>query len=115
MDYEMNLAKYEAFVRSEKRPMIDHALLAAETEFLALSNALGGECGELQNVVKKIVSKNKFYGDTDLHEKFQDEAGDTLWYLVRLIQKSGYNVTDIMNRNIAKLTKRYEGVDTWRK
>jgi len=115
----MDLEKYEKFVQSEARTMITHNLSPVEIEVLALSNALGGECGELQNVIKKMISKNKFIGSDpvalELNVKFIEEAGDTLWYLVRLIHKSGYNVLDIMNHNIKKLTKRYKKGDTWRK
>jgi len=119
MDYTLNLDKYESFVRSESRLMVDHVPTSSEIEVLALSNALGGECGELQNVVKKMISKNQFLGSNlvalELNDKFVEEAGDTLWYLVRLIHKSGYNVKDIMDFNIKKLTERYKEGDTWRK
>jgi len=118
MNYEMTLKKYDTFVDSETRPMIAHTPLASEIEVLALSNALGGECGELQNVVKKMISKNQFIGSTDLalelNHKFIEEAGDTLWYLFRLIHKAGYTVDEIMQHNITKLTERYKEGDTWR-
>jgi len=120
MDYEMSIKKYLDFVRSEQREMIPHKLTDVEKDFLALSNALGGEIGELQNVVKKILSKDQFLGADDpiglaLWNKFADEAGDALWYLFRLIDRAGYPIENIMQANIAKLTKRYKEGDTWRK
>ena len=118
MNYTVDLAAYERFVCSEQRQMIAHQLIAAEVEVLALSNALGGEVGELQNIVKKLISKDRFFNEDILHDQFVEEAGDVLWYLVRLLYRSGYTVETIMKANIAKLTARYdlektEG-DSWR-
>lgn len=116
MSFEMNLETYSRFVKSEARLMIPRTLEESEQEVLALSNALGGECGELQNVVKKIISKNVFLAPSELHDQFVLEAGDTLWYLFRLIQKAGYTVEEIMKENVHKLEEKYNtGVDTWRK
>lgn len=117
MTDEMTLNKYKTFVHSENRLMIPRELGESEQDVLALSNALGGEVGELQNIVKKIISKNVFYiSDHTLHDAFALEAGDALWYLFRLIQQSGFTVDEIMQRNIEKLTELYEGgTDKWRK
>lgn len=106
MSFEMTLRKYTDFVRSETRPMVKHNLTNLDKDVLALSNALGGECGELQNVVKKLISRNELLTESPLHEKFVLEAGDTLWYLCRLIQVSGYTVERIMEENIHKLQNR---------
>jgi len=115
MVYEMSLKKYADFVRSETREMIPHVLTNTEKEVLALSNALGGEVGELQNIVKKLISKNLFYEPNILNDKFVDEVGDVLWYLFRIVDISGYAIEDIMAKNIAKLTERYKEGDTWQK
>mgnify|MGYP001591021920 FL=1 len=106
MNYEMTLQKYEAFVRSETGTMLTHKLSLAEIEFLALSNALGGEVGELQNIVKKLLVQQVFLKESPLHDQFVLEAGDVLWYLVRLIHCYGYNVEHVMAANIQKLETR---------
>lgn len=112
----MDFKTYAQFVHSEQRAMLGERTPApVEVEVLALSNALGGECGELQNVVKKIISKDLFFTTSPFEEAFVLEAGDTLWYLVRLIQKMGLDVEDVMAANVAKLKEKYKGVDTWRK
>ncbi len=98
--------EYIAFVKSEDRLMVGHDMSPEETEFLALSNALGGECGELQNIVKKIVHQDVFLMPDPLHDKFILEAGDTLWYLFRLLHIAGYNPEYIMQANMDKLRKR---------
>lgn len=110
MDFEMNLKKYADFVRSEKREMIPRHVSPTEIEVLALSNALGGEVGELQNVVKKILAQDQFFVPSPLNDKFVEEVGDVLWYVFRLVQKYGYTVEQIMNANITKLTERYKEV-----
>ena len=112
----MTLEEYAKFVQSETRQMIAHKLSAVEIDVLALSNALGGEVGELQNVVKKIISKNVFLIQSDLHENFVEEAGDVFWYLFRLILQSGYNIETVLEENKKKLELQYKsGEDKWRK
>jgi NTP pyrophosphatase (non-canonical NTP hydrolase) len=116
MVHETTLKSYNDFVRSETRSMVQHDLRPEEVEVQALSNALGGEVGELQNVVKKVISKNVLCHTSDLHDKFVLEAGDVLWYLFRLIQKYGYTIEDVMEANVRKLTEKYNnGGDPWRK
>lgn len=75
-------------------------------EALGISNALGGECGELQNIVKKLVRSNTLLAENDLHEEFILEAGDTLHYLVSLITLLGYSLEEVMTQNIIKLDER---------
>jgi hypothetical protein len=99
-------AEYIAFVKSEDRLMVGHDMSPEETEVLALSNALGGETGELQNIVKKIVQQDVFLTPHVLHDQFILEAGDVMWYLCRLIQVSGYTVDFVMQANMDKLRKR---------
>lgn len=72
-------------------------------EVLALSNALGGEVGELQNVIKKFYRDQHPLGDA-----FVAEAGDALHYLVRLIvfMCGPKGVEFIMDENKRKLDAR---------
>lgn len=77
-------------------------------EVLGISNALGGECGELQNIIKKIVKNNAvFHGSDDLREKFVLEAGDVLHYLISLTSLMGYSLEEIMAKNVMKLDERH--------
>lgn len=72
-------------------------------ELLALSNALGGEVGELQNVIKKL-----YRDDRPVGEEFIHEAGDVLHYLVRLIilMADDDGVEFVMDENKRKLDAR---------
>jgi len=64
---------------------------------------LGGECGEVQDLLKKVV----FHGrelDVDALEK---ELGDVLWYLAAVATCFGLDMGSIAAKNIKKLETRY--------
>lgn len=75
-------------------------------DFVATSNALGGEVGELQNIVKKITRDGVFYDQHALHDELVLEAGDVLHYLMRLLTAEGVSVDRVIARNIGKLEER---------
>lgn len=64
---------------------------------------LSGEAGECLDMVKK----SWVYGRDLDDNKLQEEAGDTLHYLVMLCLKQGWSLHDLMLNNMAKLEKRY--------
>lgn len=64
---------------------------------------LGGEAGEYSEKVKKLIRDGKL--DKPLAAK---ELGDVLWYLTRSANELGYNLTDIAEINLVKLTSRQE-------
>jgi hypothetical protein len=97
---------FTRYIVESRYPMIHPNNPGTALEFLAVSNALGGEVGELQNIVKKIIREGVFYSDTELHQAFVLEAGDSLHYLLSLIQMAGYNVEHIMACNVTKLNER---------
>ena len=63
-----------------------------------LGLALGGECGELLNVVKK-----EHRDKVDLRDRVCDEAGDVLFYLVALLDRYELTIEDCLNANREKL------------
>lgn len=67
--------------------------------------ALGGEVGEIQNKLKKVLR-----GDEGADERFREslkgELGDVLWYLAATARDYGYSLDDIAKANIEKLYKR---------
>ena len=67
--------------------------------------ALGvtGEAGEVAEVVKKYVAQ----GHTLDRERLLLEAGDVAWYLARLCAALDVPMSVMLERNIAKLEKRY--------
>ena len=102
----INVTSFMKYIRDSRVSLVHEKNLAHALEFLAVSNALGGEVGELQNIVKKIIKSGCFYTDSDLHDKFILEAGDALHYLLSLIDLAGYNVAYIMSCNVQKLDAR---------
>ena len=100
------LKEFAKYVTDNRYSLVPEMISQRETEFLAVSNAFGGEAGELQNIVKKIIRSGKFCEPSDLEEKFVHEAGDALHYLISLIQLYGYTVEQVMTENIKKLEAR---------
>lgn len=73
-------------------------------------NALGlaGEAGEFANMIKKLC----FHGHTVDADALADELGDCLWYIAALCSGIGVPLDVVMERNLAKLRRRYpEGWD----
>lgn len=73
-----------------------------------LSNcALGlGEAGELQGEIKKIIFHGHGLTAQNIN-KIVLECGDVLYYLGMLCNLTGQDLSDVMEKNIAKLRNRY--------
>lgn len=76
-----------------------------DSEMMLLWNAigLGGEAGEVLEIVKKGVFHRHGVDDTRLRK----ECGDCLWYIAAILSKKGWKLEDVMLENIAKLKARY--------
>lgn len=83
---------------------------------LLLTSAIGAgsECGEFEEIVKKIVFQGKDYNeDSRFHMK--RELGDILWYVANAATALGYTLDEIVEGNIAKLESRYpNGFEVYR-
>lgn len=67
---------------------------------------LAGEAGEVADKIKKIYrDKNGNFNSTDEME-IAKELGDCLWYISTLSKSIGFNLSDIAEINVDKLTKR---------
>lgn len=88
-----------------------------EQKDLILNASLGlsGEVGEVNDIIKKYM----YHGhklDDDTKEKIILELGDVCWYVALMawaINKTKFE--DVLNKNIAKLEKRYHGEFTTEK
>ena len=100
------------FEKRTKRLYIDDGLNVP----LLLTAAIGAgsECGEFEEIVKKIVFQGKEYSeDTRFHMK--RELGDILWYVANAATALGYTLDEIVEGNIAKLEARYpNGFEVYR-
>ena len=65
---------------------------------------LNGESGEVIDLVKKHLFH---YHDLD-KEKIIKELGDVLWYIAEVCTSLDIDMSEVMEKNIDKLSKRYK-------
>ena len=84
---------------------LDYEDLGPAGVTLYWSNGIGGEAGEVQNAVKKIIRD----GITDRRlENLIEEAGDTLFYLKMTLERYGFTLEDAAAYCLVKLHKMKE-------
>lgn len=78
---------------------------STETEHLIMNGSLGlgGEAGEVLDLVKKW----RFQGHEFDVRKIAEELGDVMYYVATLATGIGYDLETIMDMNQAKLRRRY--------
>lgn len=74
-------------------------------DIMLVWNALGlaGEAGEVADTIKKAV----FHQHGIDRDELIKELGDVLWYVAALCTKLDVPMSEVMERNIDKLKKRY--------
>jgi NTP pyrophosphatase (non-canonical NTP hydrolase) len=99
----MNLADYQdAAARTLKSNLPPREALAMA------AIGLGGETGEVQELVKKALFHERPLDD----ERFAEELGDVLWYLAALATVRGLCLSEIAQANVEKLQARHP--EGWR-
>lgn len=99
----MNADDYQ---RLAARTLIDGPDAAySGADIMLVWNALGlaGEAGEVADTIKKAV----FHQHGIDRDALIKELGDVLWYVAALCSKLDVSMSDVMERNIAKLKRRY--------
>jgi NTP pyrophosphatase (non-canonical NTP hydrolase) len=81
-------------------------LTPQSTHLLHMAVGVSGEAGELLDAVKKVAIYNK---EVD-RDNIVEELGDLEFYMEGLRQGLGISREETLNANIAKLSKRYEGL-----
>ena len=77
--------------------------MSPEEHLMNAMLGLAGETGECCDLVKK-----RFYQDgRDIREKLKDELSDVAWYLAEAATSMGWELNEIAQHNIDKLTARY--------
>src|SRR3990167_6349991 len=102
----MNSDDYQ---RQAARTLIDEpAFLLTNDEIMLAWNAMGlaGEAGEVADDVKKVVFHRHPF-DGEQREKMRKELGDCLWYIAAICTRFGWSLSEVMQANIDKLTRRY--------
>ena len=76
---------------------------------LYFSNGLGGECGEVQNEIKKLyremIKDNESVNVSKIKkrkENIKTELGDVMWYLTAIVNDLGFSLEDILKGSIKK-------------
>lgn len=69
---------------------------------------LAGETGECSELVKKMLRDDDGIMTEERKEKFLGEIGDVLYYVAALADDVGFDLGDIVDFNVSKLTSRKE-------
>jgi len=70
--------------------------------------ALGlvGEAGEVADKLKKVIRDGNGVLTDAVKDAVAAELGDTMWYIAVLASEIGYNLDEIMAKNLSKLNSR---------
>jgi NTP pyrophosphatase (non-canonical NTP hydrolase) len=99
----MNLCEYEARARATRPPAFAGVGDPCNADLAHAALGLTGEAGEVADTIKKHLFQ--------LHpldaDKVVEELGDVMWYVAYLCDLMGVSVSVALERNIAKLSRRY--------
>lgn len=79
--------------------------LDVRDQILNAGMGIGGEAGEIVDMLKKHV----FHGHLLSRSRLAEELGDLLWYVDWIAEIAGLNLSDVMQTNADKLSARYPG------
>ena len=98
---------FEEYVSERNRIFSKQTVNKDYMSVLWASNALGGEVGEFQNIVKKMYRDDggKLYSKRLVD--MVDELGDIMWYWLFTCDTLNIDPEVIMGNNMDKLKKRY--------
>lgn len=97
----------DAYQTAAARTLIDepdHTFTGNELMLMWCGLGLGGESGEILELLKKGICHQHGLNTA----KLIDECGDLLWYLSGICTLIGVPLSDVMERNVTKLKLRYE-------
>lgn len=67
-----------------------------------------GEAGEVQGKIKKVLRDDGGIVTEEKRAAIVGELGDVLWYVARLADELGLDLSEIATRNLDKLSSRKE-------
>ena len=67
---------------------------------------LTGEAGEVADKVKKVIRDRGGVFDAEAREAIKLELGDVLWYVAQLASELGYDLNEVADANLQKLSSR---------
>lgn len=66
---------------------------------------LAEEVGEVARLMSRLYGDQSF-AEKDKHKELSDELADVLWVLLCIANQTGVNLTDALQKNFEKKTKR---------
>lgn len=81
----------------------DKLLTSEETMIIWNAIGLGGESGEVLEIIKKGI----FHRHGIDKNKIIKELGDVIWYVTALCDKLNISLGDVLSANVKKLRERY--------
>ena len=91
---DTKLQQYQDFCKKGLQPGCDLVVYAL---------GLGGESGEVLDIIKKGLRDQKPIDKDHLKE----ELGDVLWYIANICSAYRWSIEEVIDLNISKLKKRY--------
>jgi len=73
-----------------------------EQEIADWGLGVAGEAGDLAGCIKKT-----FFHNNDQRQGIRENIGDTMWYLAMICNFFGWDFSEVLGENIAKLKARY--------
>ncbi|MBW3003458.1 nucleoside triphosphate pyrophosphohydrolase family protein [Candidatus Woesearchaeota archaeon] len=92
-----NLKEYQELCKltAKKFPTPEH-------EILTWGLGIAGEAGDVASCIKKT-----FAHDNDKKDGIKENLGDAFWYAAMICNFFGWDMEEILQKNIDKLKKRY--------
>ena len=97
----MTFKEYDDFVKTT-------AIYPEDKKVIYPAFGLSGEVGEIMEKLKKIMRGGGDVQNMDNNnkEELKKEIGDVLWYLSAISRDLGFELEDVANRNLEKLSSR---------
>lgn len=94
----MDFKEYQKLAMVTKKPWEDN-----KSQLVDACLGLAGECGEVNDMIKKDLAGSKPLDMVDLKK----EIGDVMWYIAELCDCYGITMNEIAELNIEKLKNRH--------
>lgn len=99
----------ESFLFKNKPTIPNPDDIYADENKQVISLGLGGECGEVLEILKKVFRDKKGEMTKEDLENLVLELGDVFWHVAAMAEMYGLSLEQIAKANMNKLNSRNEG------
>lgn len=103
----MDLNEYQKLAKENSKVQLENHPIS----FAILGLGIGGEAGEVQDLMKKFFRDLFGISTPEWHAKMKEELGDLMWYIALIAEQCGYPLESVAESNIEKLKKINEEKD----